>query len=109
VFKGWIDATRIGAAGFSLGGYTVIALAGATLDLNAIRAYFKTDKGKRELAIPEFPNLANFINEDAVTKSFDNSPPLKDKRIKAFFAICPAAGRGFTNKDQFKDIHSPVY
>jgi predicted dienelactone hydrolase len=109
VFGSRIDTKRIGAAGFSIGGYTVIALAGGKLDLDAVRAYFKTDRGKKELAIPEFPGLAKFINEDAVTKSFENSPPLKDNRIKAFFAICPAAGQGFTNKGQFATISGPVY
>jgi predicted dienelactone hydrolase len=109
VFGRRIDITRIGAAGFSIGGYTVIALAGGKLDLNAIRAYFKTESGKKELAIPEFPGLAKFFDDDAVTKSFENCPPLKDPTIKAFFAICPAAGQGFTNKDQFASINSPVY
>jgi predicted dienelactone hydrolase len=108
-FAGAIDDQRIGAAGFSLGGYTVIALAGGKFDLNAIRTYFKTASGKKELAIPEFPNLANFFYSDEVTKSFENSPPLKDSRIKAFFAICPAGGQGFTSKDQFTGITAPVY
>jgi len=109
VLGGRIDQQRIGVAGFSIGGYTVIALAGGKLDLNAIRAYFKTERGKKELAIPEFPGLDKFINDDAVTKSFENSPLLKDTRIRAFFAICPAGGQGFIDKNQFASIKSPVY
>ncbi|HEY4325288.1 MAG TPA: hypothetical protein VGN20_14920 [Mucilaginibacter sp.] len=109
LFGNRIDTQHIGAAGFSIGGYTVLALAGAKLDLDALKAYFKTEKGKRELDIPEFPGLANVLNQEAVMKSFQNSPPLNDHRIKAFFAICPAVGQGFTSKDQFKLIDKPVY
>jgi predicted dienelactone hydrolase len=109
LFGSRIDTLRIGAAGFSLGGYTVITLAGAKFDLNAIRAYFKTERGKKELNIPEFPGLADAFNEESVTRSFENCPPLKDNRIKAFFAICPAVGQGFNNKNQFATINDPVY
>jgi predicted dienelactone hydrolase len=109
LFGPLIDTARIGAAGFSIGGYTIIALAGGKLNLGALKAYFKTESGKKELAIPEFPNLAADIDNDAITKSFENSPQLKDLRIKAFFAICPAAGQGFTSRGQFTDISAPVY
>ncbi len=108
-FGARIDTARIGAAGFSIGGYTVIALAGGELDLDAIQAYFNTASGKKEAAIPEFPNLMGSVDSNAVVKSFKNSPPLKDSRIKAFFAICPAIGQGFTKKSQFATIHNPLY
>ncbi len=32
-----------------------------------------------------------------------------DKRIKAFFAMSPAIGQGFTSKDQVKRITAPMY
>lgn len=104
-----IDQARIGAAGFSIGGYTVIALAGAKLDINALNRFATTPEGIRELSIPEFPDLAKSIDKKAVQASFDASPPLKDKRIKAFFAVCPAIGQGFTKRSQFKDVKDPVY
>jgi predicted dienelactone hydrolase len=87
-----IDEKRIGAAGFSIGGYTVIALAGGRLNLTTLLAYFNTPDGKKEEAIPEFPGIDKLIKENAVAESFKSSPPLKDQRIKAFFAICPAIG-----------------
>ena len=95
-----IDESRIGAAGFSIGGYTVIALAGGRLDLDALLTFFNTTGGKKEETIPEFPGIDKLINEKAVEESFKNSPPLKDNRIRAFFAICPAIGQGFTKKEQ---------
>lgn len=104
-----IDSERIGAAGFSIGGYTVIALAGAKLDLEALTNFTETPLGLKEFALPEFPNLKAMINQEEVKASFRKATNLKDKRIKAFFAICPAIGQGFTTQKQFESIHDPVY
>lgn len=104
-----IDANRIGAAGFSIGGYTVIALAGGKLDLSALENFSNTRQGIKEMTLPEFPNLKQTLDGTAVYNSFKSSPPLKDARIKAFFAICPAAGQGFPSAAQFKDITAPLY
>ncbi|MBD1384533.1 dienelactone hydrolase [Mucilaginibacter rigui] len=104
-----IDRQRIGAAGFSIGGFTVIALAGAKLDLNAINKFTYTPEGLKEINIPEFPNLINTLDEKEIEASFKNSPPLKDKRIKAVFTICPAVGQGFISKSQFKDVDIPMF
>jgi predicted dienelactone hydrolase len=104
-----IDRQRIGAAGFSIGGYTVIALAGAKLDLNALDKFTKSPEGVKEITIPEFPNLANTLEETEIEASFKNSPPLKDKRIKAVFTICPAIGQGFTKQSQFNDVDVPIF
>ena len=43
-----IDQNRIGAAGFSIGGYTVLALAGGRLDFEALKNYTNTSPGKKE-------------------------------------------------------------
>ncbi|OOQ60894.1 alpha/beta hydrolase family protein [Mucilaginibacter pedocola] len=104
-----IDANRIGAAGFSIGGYTVIALAGGKMDFNALKAFSNTPEGIKETTIPEFPNLLEQVDEKAADQSFRNSPDLKDKRIKAFFAICPAIGQAFKSKAQLVRITAPLY
>lgn len=109
IFGSRIDTARIGAAGFSIGGYTVLALAGGKLDLFALEKYLGTPSGSKEMHIPEFPNIDKLIDSATVLKSFQESPPLKDSRIKAFFAICPAIGQGFTTTSQFADVHTPVY
>jgi len=110
VFGPAIDQTRIGAAGFSIGGYTVIALAGAKLNFEAIKAYTNTPGGQHEINIPEFPGLKDVFKTGKVDESFKNSPKsLKDNRIKAFFAICPAIGQGFVSTSQFKDVKGPLY
>ena len=108
-----IDPDRIGMAGFSIGGFTTIALAGGKLNYKALDDYSNTPGGKQEMALPEFPGLADFLrnggDKDAAA-SYKNSPKvLKDRRIKAFFAICPAIGQGFISKSQFKDLDKPLY
>lgn len=98
-----VDKDKIGAAGFSIGGYTVIALAGGQLDFNALEQ-------TKEVELPEFPNLFSTIKMEDVRKSYEKSPKsLKDKRIRAFFAICPAIGQGFLSASQFKNVTGPIY
>jgi len=109
-FKTVIDSQRIGAAGFSYGGYTVIALAGAQLDFATLIQYYNTT-GKKEIDIPELPGLRQYLEKyyDTLMATANHLPSLKDSRIKAFFAISPALGPGFTNAAQFKDISKPVF
>jgi predicted dienelactone hydrolase len=104
-----IDRQRIGAAGFSIGGYTVIALAGAKLNLKALDDFTNTPQGIKEITIPEFPNLKDVLDDKEVKASFAKSPPLKDKRIKAVFSMCPAVGQGFVKQSQFKNVDIPLF
>jgi predicted dienelactone hydrolase len=109
-FKEAIDEKRIGALGFSYGGYTVLALAGAVVDYKILLRYFATEEGKRDLdAITEFPGLSELIGKPAFTAMTNNVPELKDTRIKAFFAISPGTASGFISKEQFNDIDAPVF
>jgi predicted dienelactone hydrolase len=107
-FKEVIDTDKIGAAGFSLGGFTVIALAGGEVDFEVLRNYYKT-AGHKEIEIPEYPGLLKSLDDSALLAASKHYPPLKDKRIKAFLSISPAMGPGFVNKQQVKNISSPVY
>ena len=51
-----IDRARVGAAGFSLGGYTVIAIAGARVDMPGMLEHCKTDPQSAWCqSPPEFP------------------------------------------------------
>ncbi|MDO3625464.1 dienelactone hydrolase family protein [Mucilaginibacter sp. BT774] len=105
-----IDQDKIGAAGFSIGGYTTIALAGGVLSFDALKNFTNSPQGQKEANIPEFPGLMEVIKTGKPDESFKNSPQhLKDKRIKAFFAICPAVGQGFADKSQVKEIDKPLY
>ncbi|WP_460940934.1 alpha/beta hydrolase family protein [Spirosoma humi] len=107
-FSTVIDSQRIGAAGFSYGGYTVIALAGAVLDYKALLTYYKT-KGRQEIDIPELPGVAQYLDDPSIQVAIEKIPSLQDNRISAFLAISPALGQGFVSKDQMKAIQKPVY
>jgi predicted dienelactone hydrolase len=106
--KQTIDTSKIGAAGFSFGGYTVIALAGGIIDYNTLINYYKTS-GKKEIETPEMPGTGKFLNDVVLLKQMKNVPLLKDERIKAFFAISPTLGSGFKEKKQLKSIDKPIY
>ncbi|GAB3957425.1 hypothetical protein GCM10028805_50100 [Spirosoma harenae] len=107
-FRTVIDPQRVVAAGFSFGGYTVIALAGAVLDYQALITYYKTT-GRNELDIPELPGVARYLDDPSLKAAIKNLPALNDNRIKAFLSISPALGQGFIRKDQMKAIHAPLY
>lgn len=104
-----LDANKIGVAGFSLGGYTAITLAGAKMDFQAIENYLKSEQGKKEAEIPEMPGLISFFGKPEVKESFEKAPPLVDKRIKSVFVMSPAIGQAFPAKENCKDISAPVY
>lgn len=101
----YINKDKIGIVGFSFGGYTSLALAGADLDCNLLIKNSDTPNGEKEFNIPELGNLRKLIKQiscDNIQKTF------KDKRIKAFVALSPALGLGFNSNDQTKNIDSPV-
>jgi predicted dienelactone hydrolase len=92
-----IDRTRIGAAGFSLGGYTVLALAGARTDPERWRAFCRSPLREGCEAPPEFPNLFARWSDLESRPSFREATrragrSYRDGRIRAVFAIAPALG-----------------
>ena len=108
-FSSHLDVNKVGAAGFSLGGYTAITLAGAKMNFQALENYLKTEGGKKEAEIPEMPRLISFFEKPEVQESFKKAPPLGDKRIKSVFVMSPAIGQGFPSKKNFKEVSVPVY
>jgi predicted dienelactone hydrolase len=98
-----IDPTRVGAAGFSLGGYTVVAVAGGRTDLQAFAAFCsgpERDANCEDQA--EFPGmLAQFdrlkrIDPHVQASLRAHSASFHDPRIRAIFAIAPLLGGAFT-------------
>ncbi|MBO9730731.1 MAG: hypothetical protein J7623_18965 [Chitinophaga sp.] len=103
-----IDTVRIGALGFSFGGYTVIALAGGVIDYPVLIHYYRTI-GHREVEVPEYPGLGRLLYDSTLIAATKHVPNLKDSRIKAFVALSPGTGPGFVRKEQFKDVHGAVF
>ncbi|MRI01615.1 dienelactone hydrolase [Kriegella sp. EG-1] len=104
-----IDTSKIGGVGFSLGGYTNIALAGGYVDRSMPEN--GNDEGR---ALPaEFPKtdeVIDFENDSLIVASYQQYKDLvKDERLKAFFVMAPAVGFGFHSKAQTAKITAPVY
>jgi predicted dienelactone hydrolase len=104
-----IDRRNIFAAGFSLGGYTGLALAGARLDWDALMKFIETPQGKQAVNIPEMPGLINLLKDKDIIEAAKQAPDLKDPRIKAVFTMAPALGPGFVSDTQMRQVHIPVF
>lgn len=106
LFAGHIDTSRIGAAGFSLGGATVIWIAGARLNLHHLGKHSPKPPVRLQADITRFLSLSKTdpIIKEAIRHAGDD---YHDPRIKAVFALAPAIGQGFTRKG-LKNIHVPV-
>ena len=115
VFGGRIDRDRIGAAGFSLGGYTVISIAGGRFSPREFESFCRspqrdfTCEPQREF--PDAPGLFEELKktDPVVQESLRHAnDSFRDKRIKRVFAIAPALGSGFT-KAGMGNIKIPVF
>jgi predicted dienelactone hydrolase len=99
-----IDPARIGAAGFSLGGYTVLVVAGARGDTALLDAYC-TRKPQTPVcsgeATPTMPDVSSRARALAASDPAfraavgANSVSHRDLRVKAVFSIAPALGPAF--------------
>lgn len=107
-FTSVIDTTKIGMAGFSLGGYTAIALAGGILDYSLLKEFSNTEEGGNEFDLPELGNISNLITPQLIKTGNTNYKNLKDERISAFVAMAPAIGQGFNGREQFVNVHNPI-
>lgn len=102
-FGARIDSHRIGAEGFSLGGYTMIEIAGGVTDVAAYRAFCKSPRADAICeSPPEFPDLVEQFNklsntdpefQAALGRAGDS---YRDPRVRAAFALAPALGPAFT-------------
>lgn len=108
-----IDARRIGAAGFSLGGYTVIEIAGGRTSPAFFEFCRQHPQAHRCAGPPEFsdlvPRVLTLLKTDpgyraAVAKASDS---YRDPRVRAVFAIAPANG-GVLMPRSLARISAPV-
>src|SRR5277367_131624 len=109
-----IDTNRIGAAGFSLGGLTVIEIAGGLTDLSRYQAFCKSPKADGMCVDPpEYPGLlakaTDLAKSDpAMQTAFaESSKSHRDPRIRAIFAMAPALGPAF-DPDSLAKITIPT-
>jgi predicted dienelactone hydrolase len=102
-FASRVDPRRIGAVGFSLGGYTVLELAGARTDLARLQRYCA---GRDEDPSCKLPPEAPFSRED-LARHIEGDPRFRasmerqghsyrDPRVRSVVALAPAAGMALT-------------
>lgn len=115
VFGPHIDQSRIGATGFSLGGYTVISLAGGVFSPQEFDAFCHSPQRdftcEPQLEFRDAPKLFEELKktDPVVQESLRHANDShRDKRIKRVFAIAPALGSGFT-KAGLKRVNIPVH
>lgn len=108
-----IDTTRIGAVGFSLGGYTVLELAGARTNLKRFLDFCASSAADAICRPPEMDRLADgahapsHFSPETTASMAQSGDSYRDPRIKAVFAIAPALGEAF-DQTSFADVHIPV-
>ena len=108
-----IDPERIGALGFSLGGYTVLGLAGARLDLEQWRQHCLARPEHPSCALPpeagfDRSALAAAAQSPAYKASLARAgEPFADERVRAVFAIAPVHGPALTT-ESLRAIRTPV-
>ncbi|MGB8458253.1 MAG: alpha/beta hydrolase [Candidatus Acidiferrum sp.] len=114
IFGPRIDSTRIGAAGFSLGGFTVIEIAGGIGEFSRFQDFCKSPRADGMCAdLPEFPGLSAKVSALAKTDLAlqaalrEGAESHRDSRIRAVFAIAPALGQAFI-PDSLAKISIPV-
>jgi predicted dienelactone hydrolase len=103
-----IDTTKIGMAGFSLGGHTAIALAGGRISYNSLNEFSKTEEGTIEFTLPEIGNISNLLTTTILSEGEKENKNIKDNRIRVFVALAPALGQGYQSKTQLSSIKSPI-
>ncbi len=109
-----IDVNRIGAAGHSAGGATVLDLAGAVFSVDAFQEFCKTSGADPNCNPPPMikEGIAKFIELAKTDPLIQESEQrgkgtYSDPRIKAVFAMAPAIGIGHT-ESSLRAIHVPV-
>jgi predicted dienelactone hydrolase len=90
------DLGPVGAAGFSLGGYTAAALLGARVDAELYAALFAGTIPA--VPPPEYPTLvedlrARLSEDDVADWVADSGHDYSDERVQAAFLVCPAIAR----------------
>jgi predicted dienelactone hydrolase len=100
-FGSRVDRGRIGAAGFSLGGYTVLAIAGARGDDRLLSAYCAREPATAVCSGAATPTMPDVAAKAAALAQSDpafraamasNMTSHRDGRVKAVFSIAPALG-----------------
>ena len=113
-FGGVIDPARIGAAGHSLGGYTVLAIAGGITDPELLQVFCRSPAADASCRPP--PPASELRQRVQARQASDPDfrqrygkagDSYRDPRVRAVFAMAPGPGQAFTPQSLEK-ISIPV-
>lgn len=111
---GQVDPARIGAAGHSLGGYTVIAAAGGIAEPARLQAFCRSPAADALCKPPpadadmRLKRLARLSSDPGFRQRYDKADnSYRDERVRAVFAMAPGPGPVFTPESLGK-ISIPV-
>ncbi|MCP4896667.1 MAG: peptidase [bacterium] len=109
-----IDQSRIGAAGYSLGGYTVLSVGGARTSLDALHSFCVSPEADVSCqAPPEFPEALELFDQlkesDPIIQSSlaRHNDIFRDERIRSIYAMAPAVGMALT-EESLRSFSLPV-
>ena len=109
-----IDRDRIGAAGFAIGGYTVLELAGARTDISVLYDHCRTDPAYIMCGhVPEMKGMGtaqDMLAQARKTSGLSlaaSSDSYRDPRVHAVFAISPAIAEVLT-PESLRAIRVPL-
>lgn len=108
-----IDPKRIGAVGFSLGGYTVLELAGARTNVQAFLDFCRSPQADaichapEMKVLPEGDAMPRTLSAEEQASVANAGASYRDQRVRAVFAIAPALGEAFDDQS-FAQVHVPV-
>ncbi|HJR75287.1 MAG TPA: prolyl oligopeptidase family serine peptidase [Luteimonas sp.] len=97
-FKPHVDASRIGAAGFSAGGYTALLLLGAKPDFSRFAVFCKK--------YPKTPDICD-QGLTGIALTIAHPPATADTRVRAGFAMAPLSL--ILDNSGLKAVHAPVF
>lgn len=113
-FGSLIDPARIGAAGHSLGGYTVLAVAGGISNPELLEAFCRSPaadvscKPPQPAAVMRRETLARLKADPDFRRRYSEAgKSYRDERIRAVFAMAPGPGPVFA-PDSLEKISLPV-
>jgi predicted dienelactone hydrolase len=107
-----IDTSRIGVAGFSMGGFTAALEAGARPDFDHFRMFCKSSERDAicdpQLEFPQKFNPGEILAQPEMRDiAARQANDFRDPRIKAAFLIAPALGQAL-DQPSLSRIHIPV-